>query len=101
VTPSSQSVEVTHTATFTATVKGVGSSSFTYQWRRGRHNKIIKEETGPILSIDKVLRKNEGQYSCHVENMYGDTAVSNTVYLTVTSTYKLQYCNLNCILLFA
>ena len=87
MTPSSQSVEVTHTATFTTTVRGVGSSSFTYQWRRkqGHRNKLIKRETGPILKFDKVLKRDQGRYSCYVENMYGDFTASNTVYLTVTS----------------
>ncbi|XP_065903803.1 basement membrane-specific heparan sulfate proteoglycan core protein-like [Dysidea avara] len=86
VTPSSQSVEVTHTATFTTTVRGVGNISFTYKWRRkqGHFNKLIKREIGPILKFDKVSERNEGHYSCYVENMYGDFAVSNTVYLTVT-----------------
>jgi len=87
VTPSSQSVEVTHTATFTTTVRGVGNGSFTYQWRRGRRHKLINGKTGPILKFDKVSQRDEGQYySCYVENMYGDSAVSNTVQLTVTST---------------
>ena len=87
MTPSSQSVEVTHTATFTTTVRGVGNISFTYKWRRkqGHFNKLIKREIGPILKFDKVSERNEGHYSCYVENMYGDFAVSNTVYLTVTS----------------
>ena len=85
MTPSSQSVEVTHTATFTTTVRGVGSSSFTYQWRRGRRNKLIKGETGPILKFDEVSERDQGRYSCHVENMFGDSAVSNAIYLDVTS----------------
>ena len=86
MTPSSQSVEVTHTAIFTTTVRGVGNSSFTYQWRKGRHHRVINGETGPILKFDKVSQRDEGQYSCYVENMHGDSAVSNTVHLTVTST---------------
>ena len=87
MTPSSQSVEVTKTATFTATVSGVGSSSFTYKWRRrqGRRHKIIEGETGPIYKVDKVSEKDHGQYSCYVENIYGDSAVSTTVHLIVTS----------------
>ena len=85
MTPSSQSVEMTHTATFTATVSGVGSSSFTYQWRGGRHHKNITGKTEHILKVDKVSGQNQGWYSCYVESIYGDSAVSNTVYLTVTS----------------
>ncbi|XP_065904619.1 basement membrane-specific heparan sulfate proteoglycan core protein-like isoform X2 [Dysidea avara] len=84
VTPSSQSVEVTHTATFTTTVRGVGNNSFTYKWRRGHRNKLIKRETGHIINFDKVSERHKGNYSCYVENMYGDYAASNTVYLTVT-----------------
>ena len=87
VTPSSQIVEVTHTAVFTTTVNGVGSSSFTYQWRirRGHHHQIIKGETRSILKVDKVSGKDQGQYSCYVENIYGDSAVSTSVHLTVAS----------------
>ena len=85
MTPSSQSVEVTHTATFTTTVRGVGNNSFTYKWRRGHRNKLIKRETGHIINFDKVSERHKGNYSCYVENMYGDYAASNTVYLTVTS----------------
>ena len=84
VTPSSQSVEVTHTATFTTTVRGVGSSSFTYRWSRGRHHKIIKGETGSVLKVEKVSEKDHGRYSCYVENIYGDSAVSATVHLIIT-----------------
>jgi len=87
VTPSSQSVEVTHTATFTTIVRGVGNKSFTYQWRKGYHHKPINGKTEPILKFDKVSQRNEGQYSCYVENMYGDFAISNTVQLTITSNY--------------
>ena len=85
MTPSNQSVEVTHTATFTTIVRGVGNSSFTYQWRRRHHHGFINGETGPILKFDKVSQRDEGQYSCYVENMYGDSVVSNAAYLTVTS----------------
>ena len=45
--PSSQSVEVTLTATFTTNVTGVGP--FTYQWRR--NGTILGEETEDTLSI--------------------------------------------------
>ena len=89
MTPSSQSVEVTHTAIFNTTVRGVRNSLFTYQWRKGRRHRFINGETGTILKFDKVSQRDEGQYSCYVENMYGDSAVSNTVYLTITSTYSL------------
>ena len=90
MTPSSQSVEVTHTAIFTAIVSGVGNSSFTFQWRRGRHRRIMGE-TGAILKFTTLSERDEGRYSCYVENMYGDSSVSHTVYLTVTSkNCKLQ-----------
>ena len=85
MTPPSQSVEVTHTATFNATVKGVGNSAFTYQWRKGSHGRFLKEKTGPILKLKDVSKRNEAHYSCYVENMFGDFAISNAVYLTVTS----------------
>ena len=81
--PSSQSVEVTHNATFTTMVTGVGSNNFTYQWR---HNgTIISGETGDTLVITNVTESNIGEYECIVDNHLGDTNRSNLVVLTVTS----------------
>jgi len=81
--PSSQSVEVTHNATFTTMVTGVGSNSFTYQWR---HNgTIISGETGDTLVITNVMESNSGEYECIVNNRLGDTNTSNVVVLMVTS----------------
>ena len=81
--PSSQSVEVTHNATFTTMVTGVGSNNFTYQWR---HNgTIIIGETGDTLVITNVMESNSGEYECIVDNQLGDTNSSNVVILTVTS----------------
>ena len=83
VMPSSQSVEVTHNATFTTMVTGVGSNSFTYQWR---HNEtIISGETGDTLVITNVIESDGGNYSCIVDNQLGDTNTSNLVVLTVAS----------------
>ena len=71
VMPSSQSVEVTHNATFTTMVTGVGPNYFTYQWR---HNgTIISEETGDTLIITNVTSLDTGVYSCKVMNQYGDS----------------------------
>ena len=81
--PSSQSVEVTHNATFTTMVTGVGSNNFTYQWR---HNgTIISGETGDTLVITNVMESNSGEYECIVDNQLGDTDASNVVILMVTS----------------
>ena len=83
VMPSSQSVEVTHNATFTTMVTGVGSNNFTYQWR---HNgTIISGETNHTLVIINVMESNGGEYSCIMDNQLGDTVTSNIVVLTVTS----------------
>ena len=83
VMPSSQSVEVTHNATFTTMVTGVGSNNFTYQWR---HNgTIISGETGDTLVITNVMESNSGGYECIVDNQLGDTNSSNVVILMVTS----------------
>ena len=83
VIPSSQSVEVTHNATFTTMVTGVGSNNFTYQWR---HNgTIISGETGDTLVITNVMESNRGEYECIVDNQLGDTNSSNVVILMVTS----------------
>ena len=74
VTPSSQNVEVTHTAIFNATVRGVGVENFTYQWR---HNEtILTGETGDTLAITNVMKSDSGDYECIVTNQYGDVAIS-------------------------
>ena len=84
--PSSQSVKVTHNATFTTMVTGVGSNSFTYQWR---HNgTIISGETGDILIIRNVTSHDTGLYSCTVMNQYGDSDLSLAT-LVVTSMHSL------------
>ena len=80
---SSQSVEVTHNATFTTMVTGVGSNNFTYQWR---HNgTIISGETGDTLIITNVMESDGGEYECIVGNEFGDTNTSTIVVLMVTS----------------
>ena len=79
--PSSQSVEVTLTATFTTMVTGVGP--FTYQWR---HNgTIISGETGDTLMITNVMESDSGEYECIVTNQFGDMDTSPVVVLMVTS----------------
>ena len=84
VMPSSQSVEVTHNVTFTTMVTGVGSNSFTYQWR---HNgTIISGETGDTLIIINLVPDDSGVYNCTVMNQYGDTA-SFSASLIVTGRY--------------
>ena len=84
VTPFTQSVEVAHTAKFTATVTGVGP--FIYLWQNGLGH-ILTGETGPTLIIHNAMRKHQSNYTCIVSNNCGDTVVSNTVTLQVTSTY--------------
>ena len=81
VIPSSQSVEVTLTATFTTMVTGVGP--FTYQWR---HNgTIINGETEDTIMITNVMESNSGEYECIVTNQFGDTNTSPVLMLMVTS----------------
>ena len=82
VMPSSQSVEVTHTAVFTAKATGLGQEKFTYQWQR-ISNKITIF-TGSTLVLTNVNLTESGNYICIVTNEYGDTA-SDNAYLYVTS----------------
>ena len=85
MTPSSQSVEVTHTAIFTTTVSGVGVENFLYQWRR---NEIeILEETQANLSIINITENSSGNYDCTVTNSHGDHATSEIATLIVLSTF--------------
>ena len=80
VTPLNQSVEVSLMAKFIATVKGVGP--FTYQWRRGKHTNIANE-TYSTFVIRKVSVKHQHYYRCYVTNNYGDSVLSDKVYLQV------------------
>ena len=82
VSPSNQSVEVTLDAEFTAVVTGVGP--FTYQWQRG--NRILKKETSSTFTVHNVSQKDQRYYRCRVFNIFGDSAISDTVWLKVTST---------------
>ena len=87
--PSSQSVEVTLPITFTTMVTGVGSDSFTYQWR---HNgAIISGETGATLMITNVMESDSGEYECIVTNQFGDTNTSPVVMLMVTSELTIVW----------
>ena len=87
--PSSQSVEVTHNATFITMVTGVGSNNFTYQWR---HNgTIISGEIGDALVITNVMESDGGEYECIVDNWFGDINRSNVVILTVTSELAIVW----------
>ena len=86
VTPTNQSVEVTFAATFTATVAGVGP--FTYQWWKG--NGILMNETGSTYTVYNVSTEVQSYYRCHVFNTFGDSAVSDRVWLQVISTYMYR-----------
>ena len=81
VTPTNQSVEVTLTAKFTAIVTGAGP--FTYQWQKG--NEILRGETSSTYTVYNASQKDQNYYSCSIYNVYGDPAVSNRVWLQVTS----------------
>ena len=81
VTPSNQSVEVTLSVTFTATVTGVGP--FTYQWWRG--NRILENETWSTYTLYNASTEDESYYRCHVFNTFRDSAVSDRAWLQVIS----------------
>ena len=83
MTPSSQSVEVTHTAMFATTVSGVGMEKFTYQWRH--RERIIPGKTGDTLMITNVMDSDKGDYECIVTNQYGDHVISNKAHLSILS----------------
>ena len=87
--PSSQSVEVTLTATFTTMVTGVGSDDFTYQWRHD--GIIISGETEDTLIITNVMESDSGEYECIVTNQFGDTNTSPVVMLMATSELTIVW----------
>ena len=73
VNPPSQSVEATHSVTFTATVDGVGEENY-YQWR---HNGgFINGETSKTLTIESVTEDDVGKYDCLVNNEFEDCVIS-------------------------
>ena len=84
VIPSTQSVEVTKTVIFTATVTGVGP--FIYQWQKEGYN--LSDETSSLFVIYNASSIDQAKYSCYVSNIYGDTAAFNSVIVQVTSMLK-------------
>ena len=75
-------VEVTETIIFTAAVTGIGP--FNYQWQKEGYN--ITNKTGSTFTIHNVSSSDQANYSCFISNDYGDSVVSNTIRLQVTST---------------
>ena len=84
VTSSTQSVEVTKTVIFTATITGVGP--FYYQWQKEGQN--LTDETGSTFILYNVLSGDQANYSCYVSNNYGNAVISNSIRLQVTSMYN-------------
>ena len=79
--PSNQSVELTHTARFNASVIGV--KPFSYQWRYNGQN--ISGEMIDFLILKNLTQNNSGIYICIVMNQFGDSD-SSSGSLTVTGT---------------
>ena len=73
-----------------ADADGVGLENFTYQWKKGDEN--ITDEINSTLILPNVNESHSSNYACYVSNEYGDSAVSNPVFLYVTSKY-LMYDN--------
>ena len=86
VRPNYQSVEVTKNGVFLSAVSGVGHEQFNYQWVKG--NTSIADGTESNLVLRDVDESHSGNYSCHVSNEFGDSAVSNVVVLQVTSKHS-------------
>ena len=80
ITPLIQTVEVTLTAKFTATVTGVGP--FTYQWERG--NNILKNETRNTYVVKNASQEDQNYYRCIVTNTFGGSVISNRLWLQLT-----------------
>ena len=82
--PLELSIEVTTTGYLVAIPKGVGKNNFKYQWKKESDN--IADGNGPVLDLQYVNENHTGHYVCHVNSEYGDSAVSNVVFVNVTST---------------
>lgn len=78
---SSQTVEKSHSAVFTARAKGVGTENFRYTWIH--KGVILPNENHHMLIIHHVKETNEGYYRCRISNMYNDRVTSNRVFLNV------------------
>lgn len=63
--------------------RGVGDIK--YQWKKGSNN--ISNETENVLRLESVNESDSDYYVCYVSNEYGDSAVSNVVFLDVTSKH--------------
>ena len=87
VVPSYQYVEVTNDAVFEAVVEGVGYENFQYLWKVGDMN--ITNEINSTLILQNVNESHSDVYVCYVSNEYGDSAVSDVVFLNVTSEYRI------------
>lgn len=79
--PSSQSVVEGGSATFTVVAQG--TAPVTYQWRKNGAD-IPGAVSSTLLLTGVALSQNGEQYSCFVQNAYGQ-AVSSPALLTVTS----------------
>lgn len=82
VISSAQAIEVSKAVIFLAAVTGVGL--FNYQWQKDGYN--ITSETDSTFTINNVSSSDQANYSCFVSNDYGDSVISNTIRLQVTST---------------
>ena len=82
--PQNLNIEVTTMSYLVALTKGVGRKNFEYQWKKGSEN--VADGNSYALILKDVSEKHTGYYVCHVSNEYGDSAISNTVFVIVTST---------------
>ena len=81
--PSSQSVNLTQTATFTCSATGYNVH---YQWRRGSGrfpNHRVSGRNTDTLTITDVRSSDDNTYTCVASNE-GGSAPSNAAQLTVT-----------------
>jgi hypothetical protein len=78
--PSSQTVTVGQTVTFSVTA--TGTTPLTYQWKKGTVNVGTNSAT---FSFSNAQIGDAGSYSVTVSNGIGSPAISNTVTLTVNS----------------
>ena len=84
IRPPNLSIEVTKSVYLVALPEGVGKKNFRYQWKKGSEN--VADGNSYALILKDVSEKHTGHYVCHVSNEYGDSAVSDPVFVNVTST---------------
>ena len=82
IIPTNRSVDEGVQTTFTCIATGVDNNTFTYQWLL--NNYLITGENKRILNVT-ALQAHSGNYTCSVQDQYGNTNQSEEAVLIISS----------------